>query len=114
MTAEQIREIVIIVLDELEKRSQYKPNSYQSILNAMNKRLYQYFNGKSDKHLTQALNHLSEDEYIDVIYLAYRDEKTIEWIAEYYNREVSTIKRNKKRLILAIHEELKRKESYDN
>lgn len=38
----------------------------------------------------------------DIIFLQYRDAKTLEWIAEYFNVDVSTIKRNKKRLIYKI------------
>ena len=108
MTPEQIREIVIMVLDELEKRKQYKPVNYVAILNKMDVRLFKYFKGDKDKELTRCLNALGEDEYIDIIYLAYRDGKTIEWMAEYFDKEVSTIKRNKKRLILAMYEALNR------
>ena len=45
-----------------------------------------------------------DDEYIDIIYAIYRDGNTQEWLAEYLGVDVSTIKRNKKRLITKIYE----------
>lgn len=108
VTQEQIREIVRITLDELEQRKQYKPINYSYILQVVDKRLYAFFNNKGDGNgISYALNQLSDDAYIDIIYLQYRDSKTIEWIAEYYEKDVSTIKRNKKRLITKIYEEIK-------
>ena len=35
--------------------------------------------------VSYALHSLSDDPYIELIYLLYRDRKTIEWIAEYYD-----------------------------
>lgn len=105
MTPEQVREVVKMTLDELEQRKLIK-NDYQSVLRAVERHLHNFFNNETCKAVavTYALMQLSDDPYIDVIYLHYRDGRTLEWIAEYYDREVSTIKRNKKRLIYKIHE----------
>jgi effector-binding domain-containing protein len=104
MTPEQIREVVKITLDELTTRKLIK-DDYQSVLRVVEKRLRAYFNNRGDGNgITYALRTLSDDEYIDIIYLHYRDECTLESIAEYYDKEVSTIKRNKKRLIYKIYE----------
>ncbi len=109
MTPEEIREVVKIVLDELSQRKQYKPVSYSAVLQEVDKRLYKYFKGGRDTELRQVLNRLSDDPYIDIIYLQYRDGKTLEWIAEIMDKDTSTIKRNKKRLIMTIYEALSMK-----
>lgn len=108
MTPEQIREIVSMTLDELIARKLIERNNYSQVLSVVDKRLYNYFkkNEKQKPSLTPILHRLADDPYIDIIYLQYRDGKTIEWIAEALNKDVSTIKRNKKRLILTIHREL--------
>lgn len=102
MTPEQIREVVKITLDELALNKMLS-DPYQRILSIVERELRAYFNNKRDTVLP-ALRELSEDEYIDIIYLQYRDGKTIEFIAEYYDKDTSTILRNKKRLIKTIYE----------
>lgn len=105
MTPEQIREVVKMTLDELTTRKLIK-DDYPVILKVVEKKLRGYFNGtaKNCIGIGRMLNQLSDDPYIDIIYLHYRDGRTLEWIAEYYDKEVSTIKRNKKRLIYKIYE----------
>lgn len=104
MTPEQIREIVKITLDELTARKLIK-DDYQFILKVVEKKLRAFFNDKGDSNgVSYALNQLIDDPYIDVIFLQYRDNATVEWIAEVMNVEVRTIMRNKKRLINRIYE----------
>jgi DNA-directed RNA polymerase specialized sigma24 family protein len=102
MTPDQIREVVKMTLDELTTRKLIK-DDYQSVLRAVEIRLKTYFTG-TDKGVRYALNMLADDEYIDLIYLHYRDELTLEAIAEVMGVEVRTILRNKKRLIYKIYE----------
>jgi len=106
LTPEEIREIVKITLDELSQRKQYRPADYSAVLRVIDVRLYKYFRGAKDAELRQVLNRVSDDPYIDIIYLQYRDGKTLEWIAEILDKDTSTIKRNKKRLIMSIYEAL--------
>lgn len=105
MDQSQIRQIVKMTIDELDQRNMLK-DPYQDILQRVNKMLYGYFDGtaKNCIGISSILRQLSDDPYIDIIYLQYRDGKTLEWIAEYYRKDTSTIKRNKKRLISAIYE----------
>lgn len=105
MTPEQIREVVKMTLDELTARKLIKDN-YPVILGVVERHLHNFFNNETCKvvHLTRALHQLSDDQYIDIIFLQYRDGKTLEWIAEFMGVDVSTIKRNKKRLIYKIYE----------
>lgn len=106
MTPEQVREVVRMTIDEFTQRKLLTNDSYQPILKIVEKNLYGYFDGtaKNCINISHKLNSLSDDPYIDIIYLLYRDCKTLEWIAEYYDVSVITIKRNKKRLIYKIHE----------
>lgn len=104
VTPEEIKEVVSVTLDELIARKLINPEKYQYILQAMDKKLYSFFNNKGDSAgVRYALRQLSDDPYIDVIYLQYRERKTLENIAEYMEKDVRTIKRNKKRLIIQIN-----------
>lgn len=103
MTPEQIREVVKMTLDELTERKLVKED-YPVILKVVEGRLVSFFNGVTDKNVSYALNQLIDDKYIDIIFLSYRDGKTLEWIAEAMNVEVRTVLRNKKRLISKIYE----------
>ena len=103
MTPEQIREVVKITLDELTTRKLIK-DEYPVILGVVEKKLQEFFNSNGGQGVGYALNQLSDDQYIDIIFLQYRDGKTLEWIAEFMEVEVRTILRNKKRLINKIYE----------
>lgn len=106
MTPEQIREVVKITLDELTHRKLIK-NDYQNILRVVEKKLKDFFNNKGNcKKIGYILRQLSDDDYIDVIYYHYRDCRTLEYIAGALDKDVSTIKRNKRRLIMSIYERL--------
>ncbi len=103
MTPEQIREIVKMTLDELTQRKLIK-DDYPLMLGVVEGRLKDFFNHKGGARVGGVLMSLSDDSYIDIIFLQYRDGKTLEWIAEYMDVEVRTILRNKKRLVMRIYE----------
>lgn len=104
MSPEQIREVVKMTIDELTQRKLII-EEYPVILKLVEGKLGEFFNNRGDGNgISYALNQLSDDAYIDVIFLQYRDGKTLEWIAEYMDKEVRTILRNKKRLITKIYE----------
>lgn len=104
MTPEQIREVVKMTVDELTQRKLIK-DEYPIILKIVERKLTDFFNNRGDGNgVSYALNQLIDDKYIDIIFLQYRDGKTVEWIAEAMNVEVRTILRNKKRLIYRIYE----------
>lgn len=105
MTPEQIREVVKITIDELTQRKLIQ-DDYPLILKVVERELHNFFNDETCKcvNLARALRQLSDDPYIDIIFLQYRDGKTLEWIAEYMDKHEVTIKRNKKRLIIKIYE----------
>jgi hypothetical protein len=107
MTPEQIREIVKITIEELTASKLLKVNevNYEGILNYVEEKINSFFHlNINTKSVTYALNQLSDDQYIDIIFLQYRDNRTLEWIAEYMDKDVRTILRNKKRLIIKMYE----------
>ena len=102
MTPEQIREVVKMTLDELSRRKLLDDSKMKRDI--AGKALRGYFRkGKRHKPLTCALQQLSDDPYMDILYLHYRDGKTIEWIAEKLEKDESTIKRNRARLLMEVH-----------
>lgn len=103
MTPEEIRQIVRITLDELDHRKL----NYTVVHKKVSDELRTFFNDTKapvNKAVFYSLKQLSDDPYIDVIYSHYRDGLTLEEIADLMDKDVSTIKRNKKRLILKIYE----------
>ena len=109
MTPEQIREIVKITIDELAQRQLIKKPNYQNVLTIAEKELKAYFDSKAtdkNRKVGNILRELYDDPYIDVILLHYRDKKSLGFISECMERDITTIKRNKKRLIYRIYEAL--------
>lgn len=107
MTPEQVREVVKMTIEELTNCKLLKINeiNYEGILNYVEEKLNSFFLLNTNiKCLSYAINQLSDDPYIDIIFLQYRDNRTLEWIAEYMDKDVRTILRNKKRLIIKIYE----------
>jgi len=67
-------------------------------------RLYEFYeNPDLDRKLGEALDKIRGDYYFDIIPQYYRHKVTIDWIAEGYHCETSTITRNKKRLCLRLY-----------
>ncbi len=102
MQVEEVRAIIRMTLDELEQRQLLKHDNYEYMLEVVGARLLTFFSGIKDKKLKELLDRLADDPYIEIIFFQYRDDRTLEWIAEYYDKDVSTIKRNKKRLITKL------------
>ena len=108
MNDDQVREIVRQTIDELTKRQMIRADpKYSYILHILDPRLRRFFKSSAhDGPLYRALSDLSDDPYIDIIYLHYRDGRTIAQIAEAMDKDDSTIKRNKKRLVRRIYHSL--------
>lgn len=104
MTESEIKKIIQLTIDELIGRQLINPDTYQAVLKVIEPELMAFFNNKTDNRIGRILMRLSSDPYIDIIFLQYRDGITLEKIAEYMRKDVSTIKRNKKRLMLSIYE----------
>lgn len=102
----EIQNIVKITITELRRQGLLK-DEYNTILKELEPELKKYFNDKKDRVIECLLYKYADDPYIDVIYLHYRDNVTIERIADCMSKDVSTIKRNKKRLIMSMYRDLK-------
>lgn len=105
----EVQMIVRMTIKELKRQGMIKAN-YVTVLKEVEPVLREYFRTKGNKQIEYFLRDRSDDTYIDILYLHYRDNITIERIAEVLEKDVSTIKRNKKRLIMSIYELLE--ESY--
>lgn len=101
MSPNEIRQVVRMTVEELLSKNALS-DPYPAIKKEVERQLRQFFNSNNSR-IGKALNHLSDDEYIDVIYLYYRDECTLEKIAELLDKDTATISRNRKRLIVEIY-----------
>lgn len=102
MRVDEIREIVKLTINELLNGD--TDDTYQKAKIIVEYELKSFFNSDSNNDIGKILNHLMTDDYIDIIFLYYRDGKTLEYIADYYNKDTTTIIRNRKRLIMEIYE----------
>lgn len=69
--------------------------------------LANYFgSAKKDASITYAIQGLRFDPYARIIPMYFEERKTIETIAEELGVDISTVVRNKKRLCLAIYNEI--------
>lgn len=94
---------VRMTIKELKRNGMLK-DRYTILLKETEPILREYFIKKNNKEIESFLINHSDDPYIDILYLHYRDGITIEKIAGYMDKDESTIKRNKKRLIMSIYE----------
>lgn len=101
MDKNEIKFIVAETIAELKRQGMIKDN-YKAVKGKIEPELYEYFK-KGNQTIKKALIELSDDQYIDLIYLLYRDCFTIEHIADVLKKDASTIKRNKKRLLISIY-----------
>lgn len=102
MNKQEIQNIVTMTIYELKRQGMLK-DEYTVILKDVEPVIKEYFQKKNNKEVECFLIEYSDDPYIDIIYLHYRDNITIERIAECMGKDTSTIKRNKKRLVKAIY-----------
>ena len=105
MDSEEVKQVVLMTINELKCQGMLK-NQYSLILKDVEPVLKDYFCKKNNKNIEYFLHTHSDDPYIDILYLHYRDGVTIERMADILDKDVSTIKRNKKRLIMCINDVL--------
>lgn len=110
MNKEEVQSIILMTLRELKRQNLLK-DTYSVVLKEVEPVIKEYFHRKNNKEIELFLVKYSDDPYIDIIYLHYRDSITIERIAELMDKDISTIKRNKKRLIISMYEHME--DSYE-
>lgn len=103
LNEKEIKIIVKATINELRKIG-YLKRSDDIAYSEISARLFDYFKQPdSDPDIGVALESIKGDHYFRIITMYYRDRVTIDWIAEEFNCEISTITRNKKRLCLKIY-----------
>lgn len=102
MEKEEVQKIIIMTINELKRQGMLK-DTYSIVLKEIEPVIKEYFSKKNSKKIEKFLIKHSDDPYIDIIYLHYRDQMTIERISDILGKDVSTIKRNKKRLIMSAY-----------
>ena len=107
MDKAEVQEIILMTLQELRRQDMLK-DRYSVVIKNIDPILKEYFFKKNNKKIEYFLRTHSDDPYIDVIYLHYRDSMTLERIASILDKDTSTVKRNKKRLIMELYDILER------
>lgn len=102
MTDIEIKKIVNYTVNELLKEKMFKYNDL-IVYEQIGERLRQHYR-ECDVIIQKAIDQLTDDRYIDVLEFYYKNEYTLEYIAEIFDVDVSTIVRNKKNLCLKIFE----------
>ena len=103
MDKAEVQSIILMTIQELKRQGMLK-DRYNLILKDTEPAVKEYFLNKENKKIGLFLRDFSDDPYIDIMYLYYRDGITLEKIAAMLDKDVSTIKRNKKRLLTELYE----------
>lgn len=104
MTSDEVKEVVKTTINELLKERMIKYND-NIIYDKMSEMLRAYYN-KPYESMTLALSQLVADPYYELLEMYYRDNLTLEQIAECKYLDISTVVRNKKRLCIKLFEVL--------
>ena len=94
-----------MTVQELKRQGMLR-DRYSIILRDTEPAVKDFFKHKNNKKVEAFLRDNSDDPYIDVIYLHYRDNVTLGEIAGILDKDESTVKRNKKRLMLKLYDVL--------
>ena len=105
MEKSEVQAIVYMTIQEFKRQGLLR-DRYSVILREVEPVIKDYFFKKNNSIIQKFLRDYSDHEYIDIIYLHYRDELTLVEIAGIMGKDDSTIKRNKKKLIMEIYNRL--------
>lgn len=89
------------------KREGFLRDESDIIYSEASQTLRGYYSAKTDDKISGALDELRGEPYFEILPMYYCDGMTIEAIAEELDVAVSTVKRQKKRLCLAIARNIK-------
>ena len=103
MTETEIKKIVNVTVNQLLKDNMLK-YSDSVIYDKMSESLRGYYSEGSNELLRLALDIVRTDPYYELLELYYRDNMTLEQIAEARYLDISTVVRNKKRLCIKLFE----------
>ena len=110
MTDEEIKKYIDIAIKRSiheYKKSGLLKQSDNAVYTDISQLLNSYFQGgEREASITYAIQGLRFDPYFRIIPLYYREGKRVEDIAEELGVDISTVVRNKKRLCVAIYNEI--------
>lgn len=99
MTESEVKQVVKETINELRKQGLLKDARYTEAAEMLTRF---YADGETDLVIRSALKTISSDQYFKLIPLAYDYGYTNNQLAEVFGVDVTTVKRNKKRLCLQI------------
>lgn len=103
MTETEIKKIVNVTVNQLLKDNMLK-YSDSVIYDKMSESLREYYVKGDNELLKLALDVVSTDPYYELLEMYYRDNITLEQIADVKYLDISTVVRNKKRLCIKLFE----------
>lgn len=103
MDRNEVQSIILATIAELRRQGMLR-DTYEAVRKNSEPQIRQFFLKKNNEKIKKFLIEYSDDPYIDIIYLHYRDNVTLEKIAEWMEKDVSTVKRNKKRLLMLLYD----------
>lgn len=103
MNDADIKRVVNATIDSMLRKNMLRYND-DVILSSVGNILTRYYdNDAKDMTINATLEELSDHTYSDILTMYYRDHMTLEVIAEKYNVDVSTVRRNKRKLCLEFY-----------
>ena len=103
MTDADIKRVVNATIDSMLRKNMLRYND-NMILSSVGDILTRYYDDDiKDITIKDTLEKLSEHTYSDILTMYYRDHMTLEVIGEKYNVDVSTVRRNKRKLCLEFY-----------
>ena len=103
VTDADIKKVVNATIDSMLRKNMLRYND-NVILSSVGNILTRYYDSDmKDITIKDTLDKLSDHTYSDILAMYYRDHMTLEVIAEKYNVDVSTIRRNKRKLCLEFY-----------
>lgn len=105
MDRNEVQAIVYMTIQEFKRQGLLK-DRYSIILKEVEPVIREYFISENNKIIESFLLDFSSDPYIDIIYYHYKRNIVIDQISAILDKDASTIKRNKKRLIMEIYNRL--------
>lgn len=103
MTDADIKKVVNATIDSMLRKNMLRYND-NVILSSVGNILTRYYDSDmKDITIKDTLDKLSDHTYSDILAMYYRNHMTLEVIAEKYNVDVSTIRRNKRKLCLEFY-----------
>ncbi len=104
MDKEAVKEIVRETVSEMMSQNLVKYDE-DIAYRIMGKQLFAYFeNEEADKKIKAALQEIDGEDYACIIRMCYKEKKTFLEIAEELECDISTVTRNKKKLVLKVYD----------